>query len=449
MSNKINITEDTTKLLNAMDNGIIITDADTVVTYVNPAYLKFTGLKEDQIVGKMLKNVRSNSRLHLAMDSMQPIYNCRREQDGVESFTSLIPIIEDGELIGGLCVVKEIDVMEALIKELADLRRKERYYGESHSSNFTRYNFDMIVGKNGGLKELLDTASKIAETDGNILITGESGVGKEVIAQSIHNSSSRRDKPFVAVNCSAIPEQLWESEFFGYTGGAFTGAKKEGKMGLFELAQGGTLFLDEVGEIPLPLQSKLLRVLEEERIRKVGSEKEIPIDVRIIAATNKNIRQRVDEGEFRLDLYYRIAVFPLDIPPLRDRRGDIPDFIYEILENYNQSSGKNLRISQAAVEVLQNYDWPGNVRELKNVMEFTCSFQESGKLITAEMLPNHITANSCVIKEDHTLKEMVKQYEKNVVEGYMKKMGSTLAAKKEIAQMLGISMATLYNIIKE
>ena len=220
-------------------------------------------------------------------------------------------------------------------------------------------------------------------------------------------------------------------------------------MGLFELAQGGTLFLDEVGEIPLPLQSKLLRVLEEGRIRKVGSEKEVPIDVRIIAATNKNIRKRVEEGEFRLDLYYRIAVFPVEIPPLRERREDIPEFIYSTLEEYNRTNKKNIRISQAAVEVLQNYDWPGNVRELKNVMEFTCSFQDDDKLIMPEDLPNHIAASSYVIQTDNTLKEMVKQYEKNIVESYIRKMGDSIAAKKEIAQMLGISLATLYNIIKE
>lgn len=449
MKREIQISEDMKILLDAMDNGIIVTDAEMVVKYVNPAFLKFAGLKEEQIVGKLLKSVRSHSQLHLAMDSKKPIYNRRREQDGVESFTSLIPILEDGELIGGLCVVKEINVMETLIKELAELRRKERYYANTDNSNFTRYSFHMVVGRNGGLKELVETAKKVAENDGNILITGESGVGKEVIAQSIHNSSKRQEKPFVAVNCSAIPESLWESEFFGYTAGAFTGAKKEGKMGLFELAQGGTLFLDEIGEIPLPLQSKLLRVLEEGRIRKVGSEKEIPIDVRIIAATNKDIRQHVSDGEFRLDLYYRIAVFPLEIPALRERRQDIPELIYSTLEEYNHSSRKNIKISQAALEALQNYDWPGNVRELKNVMEFTCSFQEKGKVIMPEDLPNHIAAGSYIIKKDATLKEMVKQYEKSVVENYLKTMGDSIAAKKEIAQMLGISLATLYNIIKD
>ncbi|MBQ6900640.1 MAG: sigma 54-interacting transcriptional regulator [Firmicutes bacterium] len=449
MKREIQISEDMKILLDAMDNGIIITDADSIVLYVNPAFLKFAGLKEEQIVGKLLRSVRSHSQLHIAMENMEPIYNRRRVEDGDESFSSLIPIIDNGQLLGGLCVVKEVGVLKALMDEMAEIRRKERYYGEAENSNFTRYMFDQVVGKNGGLKELIQTARRISISEGSILITGESGVGKEVLAQSIHNSSNRNEGPFIAVNCSAIPESLWESEFFGYTAGAFTGAKKEGKMGLFELAQGGTLFLDEVGEIPLPLQSKLLRVLEEGRIRKVGSEKEVPIDVRIIAATNKNIRKRVEEGEFRLDLYYRIAVFPVEIPPLRERREDIPEFIYSTLEEYNRTNKKNIRISQAAVEVLQNYDWPGNVRELKNVMEFTCSFQDDDKLIMPEDLPNHIAASSYVIQTDNTLKEMVKQYEKNIVESYIRKMGDSIAAKKEIAQMLGISLATLYNIIKE
>ncbi|MBQ4649414.1 MAG: sigma 54-interacting transcriptional regulator, partial [Firmicutes bacterium] len=435
MKREIQISEDMKILLDAMDNGIIITDADSIVLYVNPAFLKFAGLKEEQIVGKLLRSVRSHSQLHIAMENMEPIYNRRRVEDGDESFSSLIPIIDNGQLLGGLCVVKEVGVLKALMDEMAEIRRKERYYGEAENSNFTRYMFDQVVGKNGGLKELIQTARRISISEGSILITGESGVGKEVLAQSIHNSSNRNEGPFIAVNCSAIPESLWESEFFGYTAGAFTGAKKEGKMGLFELAQGGTLFLDEVGEIPLPLQSKLLRVLEEGRIRKVGSEKEVPIDVRIIAATNKNIRKRVEEGEFRLDLYYRIAVFPVEIPPLRERREDIPEFIYSTLEEYNRTNKKNIRISQAAVEVLQNYDWPGNVRELKNVMEFTCSFQDDDKLIMPEDLPNHIAASSYVIQTDNTLKEMVKQYEKNIVESYIRKMGDSIAAKKEIAQM--------------
>ena len=449
MITSLNISEDTRKILDAMDNGIILTDPETFVTYVNPAFLKFAGLKEEQLVGKLLRSVRSHSQLHVALENKEPIYNKRRVQDGVESFSSLIPLIENGELIGGLCVVKEVDVLKNLIDEMAELRRKERYYGEAENSNFTRYMFDKVVGRNGGLKELIQTAQKIAVSEGSILITGESGVGKEVLAQSIHNSSNRSKGPFIAVNCSAIPEALWESEFFGYATGAFTGAKKEGKMGLFELAQGGTLFLDEVGEIPLTLQSKLLRVLEEGKIRKVGSEKEVSTDVRIIAATNKDLRQLVADGEFRLDLYYRIAVFPIEIPPLRERRQDIPEFVYSILEDFNRTARKHVRISQAAIEVLQNYDWPGNVRELKNVMEFTCSFQDDEKLIVPSDLPKHIAAGSYELKMGATLKELVSQYEKTIVNNYLEQMGDSLAAKKEIAKMLGISLATLYNIVKD
>ena len=449
MERKFSVSEDTKKILDAMDNGIILTDPDTVVIYVNPAYLKFTGLKEEQIVGKLLRSVRSHSYLHVAMESKEPIYNKRRLQDGVESFTSLIPLIEDNVLVGGLCVVKEADVLERLINEVAEIRRKERYYGEAGNSNFTRYQFEMVAGRNGGLKDLVRTAQRISTSEGSILITGESGVGKEVLAQSIHNYSNRKDGPFIAVNCSAVPEALWESEFFGYASGAFTGAKKEGKMGLFELAQGGTLFLDEVGEIPQALQSKLLRVLEEGKIRKVGSEKEVPVNVRIIAATNKDLRRQVENGEFRLDLYYRIAVFPMEIPPLRERRQDIPEFIYSTLEEYNRTAHKHIRISQAAIEALQNYNWPGNVRELKNVMEFTCSFQDDEKLITPDDLPKHISAGAYDLKMGATLKELVSQYEKTIVNNYIEQFGDSLAAKKEIARMLGISLATLYNITKD
>lgn len=449
MSKALSISDDSKMIFDVMDNGIIITDKDTVVKYVNPSFLEFAGLKEEQIIGKVMRDVRSHSELHTALEKREPIYNLRREQDGVKSYTSLIPIIVENELVGGLCVVKEADVLKTLINDMYEIRRKERYLGEITSSNFTRFQFDMIVGKNGGLKEIVKKAKKIAENDGSILITGESGVGKEVFAQSIHNHSNRSEKPFIAVNCAAIPEALWESEFFGYTTGAFTGAKKEGKMGLFEMAQGGTLFLDEVGEIPISLQTKLLRVLEEDFIRKVGSEKETSVDVRIIAATNKDISKLVANGEFRLDLYYRIAVFPLDITPLRSRKQDISEFVYGMLEKHNNATSKNLRISKSAIEALKNYDWPGNVRELSHTMEFVSSFKDANDIITPADLPNHIVSNFHQIKSNLSLKEMISIHEKEIVKKHISQMGNSLEAKKEVAKKLDISLAKLYRIIRD
>ena len=280
-----------------------------------------------------------------------------------------------------MCQLKEIKVREAtdsvlvILEDLAEAEKKKHRYlkrmrGAGH---FAKYTFDDIQGESASILECRKIAERIARSDSNVYIRGESGVGKELFAQSIHNASVRRNYPFVAINCSALPENLLESELYGYEEGAFTGAAKGGRIGLFELAHRGTLFLDEVADMPKPLQAKLLRAIEEKTILRIGGTELIPVDVRIICATNKDLLSLVKEGSFREDLYYRLCVLPLYVPPLRERKGDI-GLIFEALKEERNGS---FRLDPAAEKRIMEYAWPGNVRELKNVVEYLASLDEA------------------------------------------------------------------------
>ena len=257
--------------------------------------------------------------------------------------------------------------------------------------------------------KIIDYAKKIADSKSTVLITGESGTGKEVFAQAIHNYGIRKDEPFIAVNCGAIPRTLIESELFGYEDGAFTGAKKGGNVGKFEIADGGTIFLDEIGEMPIDMQIKLLRVIEEGVITRIGSSIEIPIDVRIIAATNKNLKDEVERGNFRKDLYYRLNVLPIYLPPLRERREDIPEFINYYMEKTSKKLNKqSVNISEEYMKYLIDYDWPGNVRELENVIELMINSEEF-KLISVISV-DEVQKNTVNLNTNISLELMEKQH---------------------------------------
>ena len=272
------------------------------------------------------------------------------------------------------------------------------------SKIYTKSGIDGIVASSIKTLEIIDTIKSVANTPATVLLTGESGVGKEVFAKAIHNLSDRKDKPFIKINCAAIPEDLLESELFGYEKGAFTGATTT-KKGKFELADGGTIFLDEIGDMPLLLQSKLLRVLQEKEIERLGGSKPIKVDVRIIAATNKDLEKMVREGTFREDLYYRLNVIQIHIPPLRERREDIPVLIYYFLDKFNKMYGKNLSISDELVETLTSYDWPGNIRQLQNTIERMVILAKN-PVLTEEDLPVDIKKN---------LKREVKRAKSNLI----------------------------------
>jgi len=301
--------------------------------------------------------------------------------------------------------------------------------------------FDHIIGQSSNFKSAITYAKMAVGSDTNVLLLGESGVGKEMFAQSIHNASNRSKELFLAINCAALPRELIASELFGYEDGAFTGARKGGNPGKFELADQGTMFLDEIGEMPLDMQSSLLRVLENGTIERLGGREPIPVNVRIIAATNKNLLEEVKKGNFRLDLYYRLGVMIINIPSLRDRISDIPEFVEHFIKTIGPKHGKKiLSIDDRAMDILLNYDWPGNVRELNNVIERAINIS-AGNVLTADLLPPEMRKdNQTYIKlwEEHPSKNMI---EEQLIRNYLSKYSNN---RSRVAKELGISRSSLY-----
>jgi two-component system, NtrC family, response regulator AtoC len=312
--------------------------------------------------------------------------------------------------------------------------------------------FENIIGMSGKMDEVYNLIRKVADTDSTILIQGESGTGKELVARALHFNSNRQHQPFVAVNCSALPENLLESELFGHKKGSFTGAVQD-KAGLFEEAQGGTIFLDEVNSMALSLQTKLLRVLQERQIRRVGETKSVPINVRVLAATNESLLEKTKTSQFREDLYYRLAVIPIEMPPLRDRTEDIPLLVNHFLQkNSAQSAAEPRKIDPEATEVLQRYRWPGNVRELENAIERACALCEQGVIRVSDLPPHVVRQASAPPPEEktalpvgQTLDEFIREQERRYIDETIKSAGGS---REKAAKMLGISMATLYRKIE-
>ena len=323
-------------------------------------------------------------------------------------------------------------------------------------SNFTAFNKGInskdIFGKSKEIQKLKQNVKKIAMSTSTVLITGESGAGKEMFARAIHDESNRKEKPFIAINCGAIPDMLLESELFGYAKGAFTGADPMGKIGKFEFANKGTILLDEIGDMPLYLQTKLLRVLQERSITRIGSNKTIDIDVRVLAATNKDLVKAIEENKFREDLYYRLNVIPLEIPPLRERKEDIKPLVEAFIEKYCNLFNKNfldIKLSEDTWEILYNYKWPGNVRELENTVEYIINMVGTDGIITREILPRSILHNKINIFNNDDEIYTLKYLEKNAIRNALQKYGTSTEGKKIVATKLGIGIATLYRKIEE
>ena len=309
---------------------------------------------------------------------------------------------------------------------------------------------DNIIGESESIKKVKKETIMAAQSVSTVLITGESGTGKELFARAIHNHSKRAEYPFIAVNCAAIPDNLLESELFGYEEGAFTGARKGGKLGMFEIAHKGSLFLDEIGDMSLHLQSKLLRVLQEKEVNKIGAKSNIEIDVRIIAATNKDLESMVKEGTFREDLYYRLNVIPIKLPSLSQRKGDIPLLIDYMIREYSVKLEKNVEgIDEVALDRMQKYGWPGNVRELQNSIEYSVNMAQ-GSEITVDVLPKSILEYEEKFEEDETSAiETLEDLEKREIQKALKRYGVYKKDKELAAKALGISRATLYRKIEK
>lgn len=353
-------------IFNATQDAISVVDQNGVNVMINPAYTRLTGLTEKDIIGKPARaDIVEGQSIHLeVLETMKPVKS-KKLKVGItkrEVLASAAPIMVDGELRGSVGVLSDLSEIIQITQELKDAKSIIRKLE-------ARYTFDDIIGNNEGMEEAIEKARKASELPVTVLLRGESGTGKEIFAHSIHNSSDRKFKQFVRVNCAALTETLLESELFGYEDGAFTGARKGGKKGLFEQADGGTIFLDEIGDISANTQVKLLRVLQEKEVVRVGGVKPIHIDVRVIAATNMDLERAIEESRFREDLYYRLNIFPIIIPPLRERKDDIKPLVMNAIRKFNLEYGRNVEdVDGEALGVLKGHSWNGNVRELENVI---------------------------------------------------------------------------------
>ncbi len=338
------------------------------------------------------------------------------------------PIKINGENIGVVVILSEIKNVRQLVRKMVGAEAK--------------FTFDDLLGKNPSLQQIKENAKIAASSVSNVLLLGESGTGKEVFAQAIHNESSRRQGPFVAVNCAALPRELVGSELFGYTEGAFTGAKRGGSPGKFELADGGTLFLDEIGEMPLEMQAFLLRALQEKQITRIGGHTVIPVDVRVIAATNRNLWDEISKGNFRQDLFFRLNVFTINLLPLREFKDDIPELVNFFMQKFNKRLGKQVEsIDPLVMERLSNYSWPGNIRELENLMERAINLCQ-GKVIQAVNFPEYITVNGDTVESGLST---IKENERELIIRFINLCNGNLSS---VAKKLGISRPTLYSKLK-
>ncbi|MGR6835733.1 sigma 54-interacting transcriptional regulator [Syntrophomonas erecta] len=396
--------EELAAIIGSSFDGIYVTDGQGKTLRFNEAYSRITGIKPEEVIGKTMhqlveEGVYDQSATVLVMEKLKPVTITQEVKTG-----------------------KSILVQEQLNK----YRTSDKYVFKSHKA-----------------KDLIDLVMRLGQVDSTVLITGESGVGKEIIVEILHSNSIRKDKPMVSINCGAIPESLLESELFGYESGAFTGAKKGGKMGLFEIANGGTIFLDEIGELPLQLQVKLLRVIQEREITRVGGTKPIKVDVRIIAATNRDLWEMVLKDQFRRDLFYRLNVVPVNVPPLRERKEEIPALASHFMHLFNSKYELNKRLDSSVITKLINYDWPGNIRELENVIE-RAVVTYPGDVIYDICLPeSNDESDGCLQMKNSSaipkLKSAVENLEKHLIENALKRCGST----RKAAAVLGVSQPTV------
>lgn len=453
ITNLSEIRETLEATINATQDAISVVDENGIGTLINPAYTRMTGYTEKDVIGKDCTfDLAEGESVHLeVLKSGKPVKG-KRLKVGLNKkdvVAEAAPIIVKGVLKGSVAIIHDLTEINAIYERLDQAKQIIRNLE-------AKYTFDDIIGTSEILLNAIEKAKIAAETPATVIIRGESGTGKELFAHAIHNASSRRYAQFVRVNCAAISENLLESELFGYEEGAFTGAAKGGKIGLFEKANGGTIFLDEIGELSLNTQAKLLRVLQEKEILRVGSNKPKAIDVRIISATNVDLEKAIVEKRFRQDLYYRLNVVPIDIPALRKHKSDIPALVKHLINKFNQEYGRNVSdISTAALEKIMSYEWVGNVRELENfVGRAMINIKMHEHLITIKHLPSLLGAaqdqnmdDKMIIRiEDQNLDHNIKQFEKAFI---MEVLESNQNSRELTAKSLGISLRTLYYKLKQ
>ncbi len=438
-------------IFDSIYNGALVTDENGYITHFNKPYGKFLGVDPQAQIGKHCTESVQNSRMHIVARTGKPEINQSHRIIGKKMVVQRIPIRRDGRVVAvfGQVMFKDVKDVSKLASELKVLESKVKVYeAELLNLRSTRYTMDSIIGNSQPLKMLRMEALRAASNHFPVLICGESGTGKELFAQAIHHASSRKLYPFIRINCAAIPKDLLESELFGYAKGAFTGARSDGKPGKFELAHQGTLFLDEVGDLPFEMQPKLLRAIEDHEFERVGGNKIIQTDFRIIAATNQNLEKMILDGRFRKDLFYRLNVIPLNIPPLRERKTDILQITRHLLKQMAAEANlSEIDMEKPAESVLRNYEWPGNVRELSNVLERTLSAID-GRTIRLSDLPfylNHKHGKSSG-QNRSSLKALQAKTERETIRYALEESGNN---KAKAAKMLGIHRTLLYKKMKK
>ncbi len=438
-------------IMDSIYNGVMVTDADGYITHFNKPYGRFLGLDPDSQIGRNCTEVIENTRMHIVARTGKAEINQSHLIKGQSMVVQRIPIRKNGKVIAvfGQVMFKDVKDVGKLARELSILETMVKLYEEELINlRSTRYTFDSIIGENQTILLLKKEALNAAANQFPVLITGDSGTGKELFAQAIHHASSRKLYPFVRINCSAIPKDLLESELFGYEKGAFTGAKSGGKPGKFEIANHGTVFLDEIGDLPLEMQPKLLRVVEEKEFERVGGTRIIRSDFRVIAATNQNLEEMMSDGRFRKDLFYRLNVIPLNIPPLRERKGDIIQLTRHFMQQMAQEAAfPEIKLGPEAEKALERHDWPGNVRELLNVLERILSSIETDTIRLVD-LPFYLhRAQKKSPQHNHTsIKEVQALAEKEAIHYALEESNNN---KVKAAKMLGIHRTLLYKKMKK
>ena len=451
-------------VVDSLDDSIFITDKDGQVLYVNPAYVNNTGIDYDEVVDQNIYDIVGEGKLINGGSTIDVLKHKKRvfrlattykDNEPRVGYTVGVPIFDDnGEL-------SQVVVSSRPIQTLRELRKDfQRFLDEANALKDTVKLYESaddpvlsesLIGSSDSLRETWEMIQKVAPTDASVLISGESGVGKEIVADEIYKNGPRKDKPFVKVNCASIPANLLESELFGYEKGAFTGASTSGKKGLFEMANHGTLLLDEIGDMPLDLQVKLLRAIQNKEITRVGGTKPISLDIRFISSTNADLKKRIEEGTFRRDLFYRLSVIPIHIPPLRDRTDDLEELCSHFIKEYGEHHGRTIHLLPAHMNLLKMYNWPGNIRELENVIEYLTICCSGSGSVNIEMLQNLLNItdeeiiNETADMNDVTLAKSMEQHEKTRIESALANSHNL----REAGKILGVNASTVSRKIKQ
>lgn len=434
-------------IMETTNDAIVYVNKEGYIEMISKPYADFLQVKREEVIGKHVRDVIENTRMDVVIKTGVSEIAEVQEINGNKMIATRIPVFVKGNVVGavGRVLFRDINELNALYMKISKIEKELNLYKDEFKKvNSAKYSLDSIISESKSMHKIKELTKRTAKTNSNVLILGESGTGKELFAHAIHSISRRSNAPFIKVNCGAIPYELLESELFGYEEGSFTGAKKGGKIGKFKAADGGTIFLDEIGDLPMNMQVKLLRVLQDKEIEKIGSNSSEKVDVRIITATNRDLEEMVSEGKFRLDLYYRLNVLTIKVPPLRERKDDIPILSEHLIQKISRRENIRVdRISDSALEYLKRYNWPGNVRELENILERAINFLDEETVIKPEHLPSKITGIMRK-KKVRSLKLTLEEVERQaIIDSLIFSNGN----KTKAASILDISRTSLYEKI--